>query len=275
MVLVTIEPYGNRVEVSEGSTLLNAIRLAGLSIASLCGGFGSCGKCKVVVVSGYSKLSELSQSEVRHLKDSEVKAGYRLSCQARAFSDVTIYIPVESRVRTGERKAVTKGFMREVELKPLVKKIKVRLHPPTLHDQRPDLDRLVDSLKAVANVDEVEVDYEVLKSLPTVLRESNWDIASVLWDGEIISVEPGNTLSESYGATVDVGTSKIVVHLVDLTTGEVRAVGLSENPQLAYGEDIISRMTFANTSEDSLRTLQFLLVNSINELIESVCKQAG
>ncbi|MEM3989578.1 MAG: 2Fe-2S iron-sulfur cluster-binding protein, partial [Desulfurococcaceae archaeon] len=275
MVLVTIEPYGNRVEVSEGSTLLHAIRLAGLSIASLCGGFGSCGKCKVVVVSGYSKLSELSQSEVRHLKDSEVKAGYRLSCQARAFSDVTIYIPVESRVRTGERKAVTKGFMREVELKPLVKKIKVRLHPPTLHDQRPDLDRLVDSLKAVANVDEVEVDYEVLKSLPTVLRESNWDIASVLWDGEIISVEPGNTLSESYGATVDVGTSKIVVHLVDLTTGEVRAVGLSENPQLAYGEDIISRMTFANTSEDSLRTLQSLLINSINELIESVCKQAG
>lgn len=275
VVLVTIEPYGNRVEVSEGSTLLHAIRLAGLSITSLCGGFGSCGKCRVVVISGFNKLSELSQSETRHLKESEVKAGYRLSCQARAFSDVIIYIPVESRVKVGEIKAVTRGFMRGVELKPLVKKIRVKLPPPSLRDQRPDLERFIDSLKAIAEVNEVEVDYEVLKNLPTVLRESNWDIASVLWGREVVSIELGEAFSESYGVTVDVGTSRIVVHLVDLTTGEVRAVGLAENPQLVYGEDIISRMTFANTSEDNLRTLQFLLINSINELMESVCKQAG
>ncbi len=275
MVLVAIEPYGSRVEVSEGSTLLHAIRLAGLSITSLCGGFGLCGKCRVVVISRSSKLSELSQSEVRRLNDSEVKAGYRLACQARVFSDVTIYIPVESRVRVKDRKAVTRGFMREVKLKPLVRKFKVQLPPPSLRDQRPDLDRLIDSLKAVAEVSEVVVDYESLKNLPTTLREANWSISCVLHGREVVSVEPGNTFSESYGVAVDVGTSKIVIHLVDLTTGEIRAVDLAENPQLAYGEDIVSRMTFANVSEDNLRILQLLLINSINELVERVCKQVG
>ncbi|MCS7127668.1 MAG: ASKHA domain-containing protein [Sulfolobales archaeon] len=275
MVLVTIEPYGSRVEVCEGSTLLHAIRLAGLSITSLCGGFGSCGKCRVIVISGSSKLSELSQLEVKHLRDSEIRAGYRLSCQVRAFNDVTLYIPVESRVRVGERRAVTRGFMRKVEVKPLVKKIRVQLPPPSLRDQRSDLDRLIDSLKTVVEESKVEVDYEVLKNLPTILRGSNWDVASVLWGREIVSIEPGDAFSESYGVAIDVGTSKIVVHLIDLTTGEVRAVGLAENPQLAYGEDIVSRMTFANISEDNLRTLQLLLINSINELVESVCRQAG
>ncbi len=275
MVSVTIEPYGNRVEVCEGSTLLNAIRLAGLSITSLCSGLGACGKCRVIVISKSSRLSELTRSEVRHLSISEIEAGYRLACQARVFSDATIYIPVESRVRAKERRAVTKGFMREVKLKPLVRKFKLQLLPPSLRDQRPDLDRLIDSLKAVAGVSEVEVDYEVLKSLPAMLREAYWSISCVLHGRKIISVEPGNTSSELYGVAVDIGTSKIVVHLVDLNTGEVKAIDLAENPQLTYGEDIVSRMTFANMSEGNLRTLHQLLINSINELVESICKQAG
>ncbi|MEM4298567.1 MAG: ASKHA domain-containing protein [Nitrososphaerota archaeon] len=274
MVLITVEPYGRRIEATEGSTLMDVIRRAGLDIASVCGGLGTCGKCRVVVVGGSSNISGPSPSEAKHLKVDELKAGYRLSCQARVYGDVTIYIPMESRVSIGERKAVTKGFMRQVELKPLVKKVRHQLPPPSLLDPRPDLDRLIDSLKTVVNVDDLKVDYEALKGLPSIARKSDWAITTVLWCKEMISIEPGDTTNESYGVAVDIGTSKLVAHLVDLGTGEVKAIGLVENPQLAYGEDIISRMAFANTSEDNVRTLQVLLINSINGLVESVCRQA-
>ena len=274
MVTVTIEPHGIKVEVEKGVSLLQAIWKAGLSIRTECGGFGICGKDRIVIVKGNESINPLTKSEIEHLTREEIDRGYRLSCQAHVFGDVTIYIPEESRVKLAERKVAAQGFMRQIMINPAVKVIKVQLPQPSLEDQRPDFDRLVDTVRNVAKLDNIRIDLDLLKDLPFKLRTYNWYLNVILWNDEIISVEPGALNTDAYGVGVDIGTSKIVVHLVDLNTGEIKAVEYMENPQLAYGEDIMTRMTFAEMNPNNPKTLQNLVINAINELIEKAVKDA-
>ena len=274
MVTVTIEPHGIKVEVEKGTSLLQAIWKAGLSIRTECGGFGICGKDRIVIIKGNENINPLTKSEIEHLTKEEIDKGYRLSCQARVFGDVTIYIPEESRVKLAERKVAAQGFMRQITINPAVKVVKVQLPQPSLEDQRPDFDRLVDTVRNVTKLDNVRIDLDLLKDLPFKLRTYNWYLNVILWNDEIISVEPGALNLDAYGVGVDIGTSKIVVHLVDLNTGEIKAVEYMENPQLAYGEDIMTRMTFAEMNPNNPKTLQNLVINAINELIERAAKDA-
>lgn len=230
MVIVTIEPYGVQVDVGKGSSLLQAIWKAGLSIRTECGGFGICGKDRVIVIKGSENINSLTKSELGHLTKEEIDKGYRLSCQAHVFGDVTIYIPEESRVRLTERKVASQGFMRQITINPAVKVIKVQLPQPSLEDQRPDFDRLIDTLRNIAKLNNVKIDLDLLKDLPFKLRTYNWYLNVILWNDEIISVEPGALNPSVYGVGVDIGTSKIVVHLVDLSSGEIRAIEYVENP---------------------------------------------
>ena len=274
MVTVTIEPHGIKVEVEKGTSLLQAIWKAGLSIRTECGGFGICGKDRIVIIRGNENINPLTKSEIEHLTKEEIDKGYRLSCQAHVFGDVTIYIPEESRVKLAERKVAAQGFMRQITINPAVKVVKVQLPQPSLEDQRPDFDRLVDTVRNVTKLDNVRIDLDLLKDLPFKLRTYNWYLNVILWNDEIISVEPGALNPDAYGVGVDIGTSKIVVHLVDLNTGEIKAVEYMENPQLAYGEDIITRMTFAEMNPNNPKTLQNLVINAINELIERAAREA-
>lgn len=274
MVTVVIESYGTKVEAEKGMPLLQIIWKAGLSIRTECGGFGICGKDKIVIINGKENLNPLTKSELEHLTRDEIDKGYRLSCQARVLGDVVIYIPEESRVKLTERKVAAQGFMRSISINPAIKKIKIQIPPPSLEDQRADFERFIDTLKKVAGLNDVKIDFNLLKDLPFKLRTYNWYVNVILWNDEIIAIEPGALDLDVYGIGVDIGTSKIVVHLVNLNTGEIKAVEFMENPQLAYGEDIITRMTFAEMNPNNPKILQNLVVNGINELIEKACKDA-
>jgi len=272
---VLFEPEGKKVSVSAGTTIFDAAKDAGVGVRSECGGKGLCGKCRVIVKDSKA-LSDLTEIERRFLQTSEVESGYRLACQARILNDVKVIIPPESRVMF--RKIQVVGMERPVRLNPAVKKFHITLPMPTLSDIRPDHDRLLDTLSSVMKIDnsEMEMDYEIYKRLPDIIRNSSFDVTVTIWDNRrIISVEPGNTSNELFGFAVDIGTSKIVGYLVNLTTGEVLDVESVENPQIMYGEDIMSRITFAIAKPENLEILQKLVVDEINKIINEACRKTG
>ncbi|MEM2518191.1 MAG: ASKHA domain-containing protein, partial [Candidatus Bathyarchaeia archaeon] len=232
-----------------------------------CGGKGICGKCKVIA-GKLGDLSELTESEKKHLSTSEISQGYRLACQAKVLRRATITLPPESYLVA--RRIQTMGLERFLIPQPAVTKVHIKIPKPTLTDIRPDYERLLDMLPIDKQL--VEIDYEVLRELPTTLRNSNFDITVAIWNGRrIISVEAGSSAKDLFGLAVDIGTSKIVCHLVDLMSGKTLDVESIENPQLAYGEDIISRITFAAASPKNLSTLQTVLINAINKVIGELC----
>lgn len=271
--VVVFEPDGRRIEVAIGTTVLQAAEKAGLGIRSECGGEGICGKCRVIVRNAEA-LNRLTEAEINLLSELEINSGFRLACQARILGNVTVMIPPESRLKL--RKIQVDGREKSVELNPAVEKIHLLLPKPTLSDVRPDLERLLDALSQVAGLGDVEIDYEVLKKLPSILRDSNWDVTVGVWGNRrIIAVEPGDTSGEYFGFAVDIGTSKIVGYLVDLRNGKTVGVGSIENPQILYGEDIITRITFATAKPRNLEMLQKLVINGINRIIHDACEKAG
>ena len=267
------EPDGKRVRVEAGITILQAVKEAGIIIRSECGGRGVCGKCKVIVKNA-DAISEISSIERKLLSQCEIEEGYRLSCQTRIFKDVMIMIPLESRVET--RKMEVHGVERRVEINPIIRKVYVELKEPTLSDIKPDLERLLEAVEERLGIRGVlEFDFNVLRKLPEILRSSKWNVTAVLWSNRLIDVEPGDTTNEIFGMAVDIGTSKIVCHLVDLKSGETLAVGSMENPQILYGEDVISRIAYASSSNHNLDSLQKLVVDGINKVFVEVCQKAG
>jgi len=276
MVKVIIKSDNIIIDVEKGVTLLQVIRKAGIDIAIECGGFGVCGKDRVIVLDGQQNLTPLTNAEFRHFSKDDISKGYRLACQAKVLGDVIILVPEEIRIKERGRRVVSQGFMQKIEVNPFIRKIEIMLPEPTLEDQRADLDRLLDTLRNVLNTDNIDVDLDLIRDLPIKLRAYNWHLNVILWGNKIISIEPiGGLTRDIYGVTVDIGTSKIVVHLVDLMNGEIRAVDFDENPQLAYGADIMSRMTYADKGPENLRELHDLVINAINNLIGRVCKKAG
>jgi uncharacterized 2Fe-2S/4Fe-4S cluster protein (DUF4445 family) len=272
-VVVVFEPFGRRAEVKFGATILQAMEKEGISIRSECGGKGLCGKCKVVV-NDSKVVSALTEAEIKLLSRLEIDSSYRLACQAKVLGNVIVLIPPQS--RRGHRKIQVAGLEKLVELDPTVKKFYVALPEPKLSDIRSDYERLLDTLSLVTNVDDVEVDYEILKRLPNIIRDSGLNLTVTLWDDHrIISVEPGDTSSELFGFAVDIGTSKIVGYLVDLTTGKTLDIDSIENPQITHGEDIMTRITFATAKPENLEALQKLAVNAINKVIHETCRRTG
>jgi len=268
-VEITFEPMSRKIQVQAGTTVLQAANEAGISITAECGGKGICGKCKVIVRKP-EDLSELTESEKRLLSTSEISQGYRLACQAKVLGNTTITLPPESYL--GARRIQATGLERSLKTQPAVTKIHIKMPEPTLTDVRPDYERLVDALPLADK--QLEVDYEVLKELPTIIRQSNFDVTVAIWGGrKIISVEAGDSSKNMFGLAVDIGTSKIVCHLVDLVNGKTLDIESVENPQLAYGEDIISRITFAATDPRNLAKLHKALLDAINKIVERICRR--
>ena len=272
-IKLIFEPEGRSVRTTLGTAIFQAAREAGVVIRSECGGKGVCGKCRVVV-QDKSSLTEVTAAETKHLSSSEIDSGYRLACQSLVRRNVVVVIPPESRI--GERKIQITGLERPVPLDPSVKKFHIVLPKPTLSDALPDFERLLDCLKDAYGFERLQIDYKLLMKLPNVLRNANWDITVTLWnDRKIIAVEKSDTSNRLLGLAIDIGTSKIVGYVVDLTIGKTIGVGSIENPQVMYGEDIISRITFAVAGDGKLEALQKLVVEGINDVIHRVCAEAN
>lgn len=271
MYNVQFEPIGRKVTYSRPLTVLEAAQKAGVEILALCGGLGACGRCRVKVQG--DGLSPLSDREKDVLSEDEITAGYRLACRALLGSDVIVYIPEMSRPR--EQRLQVTGREEPVTCCPSVRKFLLDLPAPTLEDTRADLARIGDALAADHGVSLADVDLGLLPAIGPVLREGGWRVTVSMYDGELIQVEPGDRTGCACGVAVDLGSTKIAAYLVDLKTGAtIEARGMM-NPQIAYGEDIMSRITTAVRHTDGARRLQEAVVEAIGRLIRSLCQDNG
>lgn len=258
---VTFEPIGRTVE-SEEKNLLEIARNSNIGIRSDCGGRGVCGKCKVVLIKG--KLSDLSEQERKILKFEELQQNYRLACQSEVLSDSIIFIPKESRLE--KRKVEESTIDPEIELETAVRKILLLLDPPSLVDIRSDVERIK------AKIGEFEIPLSILRKLPELLRDNGWEVNVVLWKNKLISIESKQS-DQFFGLAIDIGSSKLVCHLVDLKSGKTLAKAHTENPQVSFGEDIVSRISYAKKEENLIR-LQRAVVDALSELVDEVCSIA-
>lgn len=264
---VNLQPIGRRITVPAGSTVLDAARLAGVELVAICGGDGVCGTCRVRLAEG--QLSEINLNEEGELSNEDIQKGFRLACQAEVLSDVRIDIPPES-FTTAQRLQV-EGQEIPTELDPLVTGLDVHVLPANLIDLRSDITRLRSALPASIPGD-LRISLEMDRVIPGCLRSENGEVRLAIRKDELVSILPaGKTL---YGLAVDIGTTKLAAYLVNLETGVTVEKAGAMNPQIAYGEDVISRISYANEHVDGAKTLQGRLVETLNTLLADLAGQA-
>jgi uncharacterized 2Fe-2S/4Fe-4S cluster protein (DUF4445 family) len=263
---VVFQPSGRKGEVSGGQTVIEASRELGIEIESLCGGVRNCGKCKIKLVEGH--LSPFTDEEAKFIADAERLEGVRLACSAQIKGNVIIYIPEEN---LGKRQVVRKDLReRPPEVKPAITLHYLELSPPTLQDPLGDFDRLQEALSEKYHLPSLDIDYPALLGLQHLLREGDWKATAAVWMGrEIIEIIPGK-VDKAYGLAVDIGTTTIAGYLCNLTSGEVIATESMMNPQVIYGEDVMSRITYAVTHPDGLEELHRSIISGLNRLIAAV-----
>ncbi|MHA2294547.1 MAG: ASKHA domain-containing protein [Candidatus Hodarchaeales archaeon] len=273
-ISINFEPEGRVAsKVTKGELLLNVAMDVGAGLRSECGGKGTCKKCLVHPVD----LNFLSPPEEREkgLLGNKIKQGLRLACQSSVLKSGTVLILKESRTKAGQLQMTGKEQI--IDIEPLYIKIPVKIPVPSLEDQRSDLTRIIKGVQDVLEMKSIKIIPELLARVnPEILRKENWDLLVTLKDSEIVEITPGSGSNEILGVAIDIGTSKIVGHLVNLKTGETLAVAAIENPQLPYGEDIISRISFTKVKPENLAILKEKVVTSINEqIIDELVKQLG
>jgi len=259
-------PDKRRVRVAAGTSIAEAAEKAGIELEAPCGGEGHCGKCRVKIMrAAPAAVAE----EVKLLGEDLVHAGFRLACRCRPETDLTIYIPPQS--RRIEQSILVEGIARELVLDPAIIKCDVRLPEPSLDDQRGDLDRLL----CAAARPRARCDLTLLRGLSAGLRSAAWEVTAVFAADELVAVEPGDTSGSNYGIAFDIGTTTIVGYLIDLTTGRQVAVASDTNAQVAHGEDVVTRIQFASEHANGLALLRKDVVGVVNHIIRACCRSAG
>lgn len=299
-VKVTIFPGKKEVWVPRGETLYKALLIAGYVLEASCGGIGVCGKCKVKVLAeknsqeiteesitvscnkGKNHL-EFCATEWQQLSLAEIQQGYRLACQVVLENDLQVWVPPELQevsVKNLQVGAIEEGI--SFSLSSLVQKVFLQLPRPSLKDYLGDWERIERGLLEkgfFAQSDQtnpcLQVDGEVLWKISKILRDSNYAVTAVLYDGKLITVEEGDTTSSKYGVALDLGTTTMMGMLIDLYTGQQLAVAGLTNPQKVFGADVISRISFGSRGKKNLLELQSRLVDAVNQIIDDLTAQAG
>lgn len=299
---IILQPSGRRGQVEEGISVRTAARELGVEIESICAENATCGKCLVLIEEGrFEKynitsqrehLSPVSAEEAAYfarrpklLKEKGWEVGQvRLSCQAKIRGDVLINVPEESR---GNKQIVRKSAReRQIEIKPAIRKYLVSMSPPTLERPIADWERLAKGLETsmalVRGAEEklprwyeLTIDYQCLRTLPKTLREAKWQVTVSVWnDREVIQVQPGY-VEDSYGAAVDIGSTTVALYLCNLRTGELLAAESEMNPQIVYGEDVMSRIQYTIEHADGLEKLHKAIIATLNKLLKQAVKTAN
>ena len=265
---IDFEPVGKRVDADQDQSLLSAAQQAGIALAAVCGGVGVCGACKVRLMAG--KASPLTAAEKKAFSPEELAEGWRLACQAFPLSDVKIEIPPES--LTATQRLQLEGISRHIPLAPAVSAHMVWLDPPNLNDLRSDWQRLTDALSDVGV--NAQTDPTIMAALSAQLRKNDWHGPVVVADdGSVVGMlEP---IVHPIGVAVDIGTTKMAIFLVDLATGGTIARQGVMNPQIAYGEDVVARIAYANQSEADRLSLQRRVVDTLNTSVAELCQRVA
>jgi len=283
-VQVHFNPDNIDIVVEQGENLLQAAIAAGVRIYASCGGAGTCGTCKVLIEKG-----EVETTRTDKLSNDEYQQGIRQACQSKIITDLTVYVPVESRlekaVLSREQERVSKVLATGWRFKPPLSKCYVELPPPTLEDNASDLSRLLRGLKQRFQLGNLSVDFAVVRKLARTLRESNWKVtATTLVTAakpragdkrrpRIINIEPGDTREKYYSLAFDIGTTTVCGQLLDLNRGKVLAEAMAYNGQISYGEDVITRIACCQKS-GGLPKLQKAVTTTINEIITELLAQS-
>jgi uncharacterized 2Fe-2S/4Fe-4S cluster protein (DUF4445 family) len=265
---VDFQPSGNRIEIPPGTTLLAAAQRVGIDIQATCGGIGICGSCRVRLVSGM--VSEPDFVEQAELGPDGIAAGYRLACQTRLRSDVRLEVPADS--LTASQRLQLEAVETGVELDPLVVAREIVLEPPTLMDVRSDASRVRQALRGETG-GPVSFGAAVLAELPQVLRYEEWQVRVALREAagrrRVVAVLPRGT--RLLGFAVDIGTTKVAMYLLDLESGETLGALGALNPQISCGEDVISRLAWADQTEAGARLLQQRIVECLRDGLVELC----
>lgn len=281
--LVVFTPSGKRGRVPIGTPLLQAARTLGVDIDSVCGGRALCGRCQVLVMDGeFAKhgltsrsenLSPISEAEQGYSRRRALAAGHRLSCSARVQGDVVIDVPPGSQVH---RQVVRKAAdARAITLDPVIDLHYVEVRQPDMHDPSGDLQRLTDALRAEWRLENLGCDLQVLQSLQPALRKGDWKVTVAVHAGSrIIAVWPG-LYERALGLAVDIGSTTVAAHLCDLESGQVLASGGAMNPQIRFGEDLMSRVSYAMMHPDGARQMTVAIREALNKLAADVAREAG
>jgi uncharacterized 2Fe-2S/4Fe-4S cluster protein (DUF4445 family) len=280
-------PHNKEAKVNDDEILIRAAMEAGVHVNASCGGEGVCGKCRVIIEDGVVKggISE-------KLSADDKEKGYRLACQSRIKSDLVVRIPVESEIDTAvlnmqstPRRTARIQEMNLEELKekglftPPVEKMYLELPVSTAQDNLADATRLVSFLKLNYNEHRLVVDLPVIRKLPDALRQEDFKITATLArpvhvgrKTQIINIQPGDTTDRNYAIAIDVGTTTIYGQLIDLITGRVLAQYGEFNGQISYGEDVISRIVYAE-KPGGLQRLHEVVIETINKIIKKIIKR--
>ena len=298
---IILQPSGSRGQVEEGQSVRSAARELGVEIESICAENATCGKCMILVEEGRfekynmdSKRENLSpvgtaeraylERRPKLLKEKGWEIGQvRLSCQCKILGDVLINVPEESR---GNKQIVRKSAgERVIEVKPSVRKYLVTMSPPNLERPIADWERLAKgletSMRLVRGVEaelprwhDLTIDYQCLRTLSKTLRESDWNVTVSVWqDKEVIEVQAGY-VEDSYGAAVDIGSTTVALYLCNLRTGELLAAESEMNPQIVYGEDVMSRIQYTIEYPDGLEKLHKAIIATLNKLLKQAAHTA-
>ncbi|MFA6008698.1 MAG: ASKHA domain-containing protein [Desulfobacteraceae bacterium] len=285
---VTFLPHNTVVEIDSGETIIRAAMDAGVHVNASCGGEGVCGKCRVIIESGDVK-GEVSAM----LSKEDLEKGYRLACLSKVDADLVVRIPTESVVdanalnivgsprKTARIKEMDFNELREQGLfVPPIEKIYMELDPPTAADNISDVTRLVNHLKLNKNEKKLQLTLPVIRKIPDVMREKNFKITAVIErpvrddsKSRIINVQAGDTTDRNYAIALDIGTTTVYAQLVNLITGEAVAQYGEFNGQISYGEDVISRIMYAE-KEGGLERLRLVVVDTINKVLDKLDKRS-
>ncbi len=275
---VLFKPDNKEITVSEGTTLLEAAVAADVPLNASCNGKGSCGKCKLILESG-----SIESADTPLLSTEEKENNYILACQTTVHGDISVRIPEE----TLEKKLKIAGMGKEAtdrlkgmvtKITPMLENFSLELAPPTLDDSISDLDRLIRGLsKSGCDTDRITTGLKVMRELAAAMRDENWKVsASVIKkrnSSEIVHVAPGNGGITSMGIAIDIGTTSIVVYLVDMADGSILAATSGHNRQSACGDDVINRIVCAE--KDGVKKLSRMGLATINGLINEAIESAG
>ncbi len=265
-VPVTFQPLGKTVYVLPGTRLVEAAAVAGLALDLPCGGQGSCGKCRVIVRRGASTPNGVEE-EV--FDAPSLAYGYRLACQSSANGPTTVEVPETSLLGSAAKILVQAQHVSPLAAEAAVRKQYLELPTPDREHNEPDLARVRRSLG------DVDADLELLRELPARLRETGFRGTAVTANGRLLDFEPGNTEAECFGAAFDVGTTTLVGMLLDLRTGQEKAVASRLNPQTSFGDDVLSRIAHASQGPKGLDELHQTITVAVDEMLGEMADQAG
>ncbi len=273
--VVRFEPSGLKTEVPTGTVLLEAAHKVSVYLSSICGGDGYCGKCKVIVDEG-----QFQSRPTGLLTPQEVRENIVLACQTRILSDMTITIPKWHSLETGqiltdsdaERFRNLKGQTEAVsfELDPLVQKLYLEMTPPSVKDHTADHERLYLAIREQIDAAIIQTGFRILQKLSPLLRSADYKVTVTIGrrggTTEVIDIEAGNHCKRNFAVAVDLGTTTVVAHLIDLTSAVTIDTEATYNSQINFGEDYIRRIIYAEQN-DAFNELQNRIVHDVNDLI--------